>query len=107
MTYCMTQEKEKMERVELHSHTKMSAMDGTISPKDLIRRASELGHKAVAITDHGVAQAFPEAQKAAKELGIKVIYGAEIALANQINPTGQRLPRYFARKKQDRTQKSV
>ena len=77
-----------MERVELHCHTMMSAMDGVITPTDLIKRAAELGHKAVAITDHGVVQAFPEAHKTAADMGMKDIYGAEIALANQIDPLG-------------------
>ena len=67
-----------MERVELHYHTKMSALDGVISPMDLIRRAAEYGHKAVVITDHGVVQSFPEAQKTAANMGMKVIYGVEV-----------------------------
>ena len=69
-------------RVELHAHTKMSAMDGLNEPADIVNQAAEWGQPAVAITDHGVVQAFPDAAKAAKKLKakgkeIKVIYGME------------------------------
>ena len=69
-------------RIELHCHTKMSQMDGIASPTELIIRAEDSGHRAVAITDHGVVQAFPEAYNAAKGRSIKVIYGVEIYLLN-------------------------
>lgn len=73
-------------RVELHCHTKMSDMDGVSDVKDIIHRAAAWGHKAIAITDHGAVQAFPEAAKAVKELpkdtDFKVIYGCEIYLVD-------------------------
>ena len=64
-------------RLELHAHTRMSNMDAMVSAKDLIKTAAKWGHPAVAITDHGVVQAFPEAHEAAVKAGIKVIYGME------------------------------
>ena len=69
-------------RVELHIHTKMSAQDAVCSAADVVKRAAEYGHPAVAITDHGVVQAFPEASGEAKKQGIKLIYGTEGYLAN-------------------------
>lgn len=64
-------------RIELHAHTTMSSMDGLVSASKLIGRAAKWGHSAIAITDHGVAQAFPEAMDAGKKHNIKIIYGME------------------------------
>lgn len=64
-------------RVELHLHTKMSDRDALVTVKELISTVKEWGHPAVAITDHGVVQAFPEAQAIAAEKGVKIIYGVE------------------------------
>lgn len=64
-------------RVEFHLHTAMSAMDGITEVSKYIERAAIWGHGAIAVTDHGNVQAFPDANKAAAKYGIKVLYGVE------------------------------
>lgn len=81
------QDKAQVKRVELHMHTQMSQMDAMTSAKDLIKRAMKWGMKSIAITDHGVVQAFPEAHKM---LGydnpdMKILYGVEAYLAPDKN----------------------
>ncbi len=71
------EDNEQQKRIELHCHTNMSSMDGVSSTESLFRRASEMGHEALAITDHGVVQAFPEAYKCSCRYNIKAIYGME------------------------------
>lgn len=87
---------EGRKRVELHAHTKMSAMDGLNEVENLVATAAEWGQPAVAITDHGVVQSFPDAAKTAKKLKdkdqhIKIIYGMEGYVFDDsdcVNPDG-------------------
>lgn len=65
------------ERVELHLHTNMSGMDGINTASEYVEEAKKHGMSAIAITDHSVVQAFPEAYKAAQKNDIKLIYGME------------------------------
>ncbi len=69
-------------RVELHLHTKMSMMDSVLEISDAVKRAADWGHKAIAVTDHGVVQAYPDALDAGKEHGVKIIYGSECYLVD-------------------------
>lgn len=84
-------------RVELHCHTKMSDMDGVSDVKDIVARAMAWGHKAIAITDHGVVQSFPDANHAVPgDSDFKVIYGVEAYLVDDlkdmvVNSGGQSL----------------
>ncbi len=90
-----------VKRVELHCHTKMSDMDGVSDVKDIIKRAKKWGHKAIAITDHGNVQSFPEANHAlSKDDDFKVIYGVEAYLVDDLktaveNEKGQRFTDTF------------
>ena len=81
-------------RVELHCHTKMSDMDGVSEVQDLVKRAHDWGHKAIAITDHGVVQAFPDAnhfiEKLEKDDPFKVIYGVEGYLVDDLMKIAER-----------------
>ena len=79
----------EVKRVELHMHTKMSQMDAMTSATDLIKRAMKWGWKSIAITDHGVVQAFPEAHKllGRDNPNMKVIYGVEAYLAPDKMPS--------------------
>ncbi len=88
-------------RVELHCHTKMSDMDGVSDVKDIIKRAKKWGHRALAITDHGGVQAFPDANHALDHGDdFKVIYGVEGYLVDDLKEIvtgdkGQRLDGTF------------
>ena len=88
-------------RVELHCHTKMSDMDGVSDVKDIIKRAKKWGHRALAITDHGCVQAFPDANHALDHGDdFKVIYGVEGYLVDDLKEIvtgdkGQRLDGTF------------
>ena len=72
-------------RIELHCHTKMSDMDGVSDVKDIVKRAMKWGHKAIAITDHGDVQAFPDANHTvSSDSDFKVIYGVEAYLVDDL-----------------------
>lgn len=91
------QDNAPVKRVELHAHTKMSAMDAVTEIGALVKRAAKWGHPAVAITDHGVGQAFPIAAGIAAKAGIKIIYGVEGYLFDDeiriFEDAGEEMPR--------------
>ncbi len=81
----------EQKRVELHMHTKLSSMDGFCDPGAAVRLAHRLGHRAVAVTDHGVVQGYPEAMLAAddirkKDPDFKLIYGCEAYFVDDMLP---------------------
>lgn len=78
-------------RVELHLHTKMSEKNALVAVKDIVNRVKDWGHSAVAITDHGVVQAFPEAQAYSLEKKVKILYGVEAYL---IETEDQKVPNH-------------
>jgi len=105
------QDNSPVKRIELHAHTMMSDMDAVVDVKDLVKRAFNWGHKAIAITDHGVVQSFPEANHALSKWDypesewqrlkeFKVIYGVEAYLVDDlkevvVNEKGQTLDDSF------------
>ena len=72
-------------RVELHLHTRFSALDALTDPEAAVKRAAYWGMPAIAVTDHGVAQAFPDMWKAGKKHGVKIIYGLEAYFLNDMD----------------------
>lgn len=83
-------------RVEFHLHTTMSTMDAVTPIGDYVKMAAKWGHKAIAVTDHGGVQCYPDAAKAAKKNGVKMIYGIEANVVNDdvavvLNPRGDDL----------------
>ena len=72
-------------RVELHLHTRFSTMDALTEIKDAVAQAAAWGHKAIAVTDHGIAQAFPDASNAGKKYGVKILYGVEAYYINDVD----------------------
>lgn len=89
------QDKAECKRVELHLHTQMSSLDAITRLEDLFALASRWGHRALAITDHGSVQAFPEAYELGRRYGIKVIYGMEGYLVDdETNPSADKVPVY-------------
>lgn len=72
-------------RVELHMHTRFSTLDALTDPDAIVKRAAYWGMPAIAVTDHGVVQAFPDMWKAGKKHGVKIIYGEECYFVNDMD----------------------
>ncbi len=84
-------------RIELHLHTKMSAMDGLNEVAEAFQLAQSLGHRALAIVDHAVAQAYPEAEIWAEKTGVRAIYGIEVNMLDEVEVlTGPALEGQFS-----------
>lgn len=84
----------EQKRLELHLHTKMSTMDSTVDVEEAVKRASKWGHDALAITDHGIVQAYPDAYQAGQKYGVDIIFGLEAYLIDNgkpivVNPSDQ------------------
>ena len=75
--HAQRQDRSEEKRIELHLHTKMSAMDALTDTDAVVKTAARWGHRAIAITDHGVVQSFPDAMKAGKKYSVKIVYGCE------------------------------
>lgn len=93
-TFIGRQDDAAEKRVELHLHTKMSSMDGVSSVKELVKMAAGWGHEAIAITDHGVVQAFPEAYEAGNKYNLKIIYGMEAYIFDDSIKYSGKIPNY-------------
>jgi DNA polymerase-3 subunit alpha (Gram-positive type) len=82
---CRTDRSENGKRVELHMHSRLSALDALTDIDAVVQTAARWGHKAIAITDHGVTQAFPHIAKAGKQNGVKILYGIEGYFINDVD----------------------
>ncbi len=90
------EDKSDQKRIELHLHTKMSAMDSTVDVENAVKRASKWGHDALAITDHGIVQSYPDAYQAGQKYGVDIIFGLEAYLIDNgkpivVNPSDQNI----------------